>query len=472
MSRKKLLTICIISDLLTALLAWILFFLFRKVVVEKNPDNLLITEVVHNFDFYAGITVVPIFWLAIYFLNGQYRFVFRKTIVGEFSNTFKTVLFGVIILFFTLLLDDVVKNYRNYYFTGSVLFGLHFILTLIPRIAISKIVASYIHAGKIKFNTILIGKGKEAKDLYVELKNKKPTFGNNFLGYINVANAEDLSEEEYLPYLGCLENLPELVKTKEIQEIIIAVSTKDKNDISEILSWLGFSEITVKALPNLHSVLKGRVKITNILGTPLLEIKHELMPVWQQSLKQIIDIAVATIALLTLSPIFIICAIGIKLTSRGPVFFKQERIGKNGKPFKLIKFRSMHVDAEKDGPNLSSQNDQRRTPFGKILRSTKLDEIPNFINVLIGDMSLVGPRPERQFYIDQIVSIAPHYMQLQKIKPGITSLGQVKYGYARNVDEMTKRLRYDILYIENMSLYTDLLIIYYTLTLLFKGRHV
>ena len=212
--------------------------------------------------------------------------------------------------------------------------------------------------------------------------------------------------------------------------------------------------------------------MSNIFGTLLVEIKHEIMPFWQQVLKKIIDFFFACLALTILSPIFIFCAFGIWFTSKGPIFYRQERIGKNGKPFNLLKFRSMYSDAEKDGPNLTKENDHRTTPFGKFLRKTKFDEIPNFLNVIIGDMSLVGPRPERQFFIDKIILVAPQYLQLQKIKPGVTSLGQVKFGYARNVDEMVKRLRFDLLYMENMSISTDLLIMYYTFVLLFKGRHV
>jgi lipopolysaccharide/colanic/teichoic acid biosynthesis glycosyltransferase len=184
------------------------------------------------------------------------------------------------------------------------------------------------------------------------------------------------------------------------------------------------------------------------------------------------DILFAILAITILSPFFVVCAFGIKLTSKGPIFFRQERIGKNGKAFMLYKFRSMYTDAEKDGPNLSSENDNRCTPFGRFLRKIKLDEIPNFLNVLKGDLSIVGPRPERQYFIDQIIKISPNYKQLQKIKPGITSLGQVRYGYARDVDQMVKRLRFDLLYLENMTINTDFLVIYYTVLILFKGRHI
>ena len=194
------------------------------------------------------------------------------------------------------------------------------------------------------------------------------------------------------------------------------------------------------------------------------------MEEWQYSVKRLMDILLSLLALVLLSPVFLVTAIIVKCTSPGPIFYAQERIGYRGKPFKMHKFRSMYVDAEASGPALSSDDDPRITPFGRIMRKYRLDEIPQFYNVLKGTMSLVGPRPERQYFIDKIVERAPEYMLLHKVKPGITSWGQVKYGYAENVDEMVERLRYDLLYLENMSLATDIKILLYTVLIIFQGR--
>ena len=171
-------------------------------------------------------------------------------------------------------------------------------------------------------------------------------------------------------------------------------------------------------------------------------------------------------------PVTIFLVIGVKFSSSGPVLHRQERIGRFGRPFVLLKFRSMYSDAEKNGPELTHKDDERLTRFGKFMRKWKLDEIPNFWNVLKGEMSLVGPRPERQHYVDQIISKAPHYVRLHKVKPGITSWGQVKYGYAENVDEMVIRLKYDLLYMESMSLFVDFQIMISTILILLRGRHV
>jgi lipopolysaccharide/colanic/teichoic acid biosynthesis glycosyltransferase len=168
--------------------------------------------------------------------------------------------------------------------------------------------------------------------------------------------------------------------------------------------------------------------------------------------------------------VYAFTAVMVKLSSPGPVFYSQERIGRFGHPFRIYKFRSMYTDAEKQGPSLSSDHDPRITPWGRFMRKVRLDELPQFWNVIKGDMSIVGPRPERQFFIDQIVQIAPHYRHLHRVRPGLTSLGQVKYGYAETVPQMVERLKFDILYIENMSMAMDFRVLLYTLKIIIEGR--
>jgi exopolysaccharide biosynthesis polyprenyl glycosylphosphotransferase len=254
-----------------------------------------------------------------------------------------------------------------------------------------------------------------------------------------------------------------------VEEVIIAVDSSEHEHMSRIMNELEGTGVRIKVIPDMYDILSGSVKMTSIFGTPLIEVNPEIMPAWQFSLKRIVDISASFIALLLLLPVFVVFALLVKFSSPGPVFFRQERIGKFGRPFTIVKFRSMYCDAERNGPQLSSTSDPRITPFGRWMRKTRMDELPQFWNVLVGDMSLVGPRPERQHFIDEITKVAPHYRHLHKVRPGITSWGQVKFGYAENVEQMVRRLKYDILYIENMSMAVDLKILAYTVLIILKG---
>jgi exopolysaccharide biosynthesis polyprenyl glycosylphosphotransferase len=318
----------------------------------------------------------------------------------------------------------------------------------------------------------MIGSNLQAVDVYRELEDQGESYGNKIIGFVSVQNKEHYQLSDYLPNLGNIQNLVKIINEYKVEEVIIAIETSEHYEISKIINKLGLCDVVIKAIPNMYDILIGKVKMSQLFGTPLIQLSHDLMPVWQTNLKQLFDYLIATISIIITSPLIIFLIIGVRLSSPGPIFYSHERIGKYGKPFRIYKFRSMYVDSEKNGPELSSKNDNRLTNFGRFMRKYRLDEIPNFFNVLKGDMSMVGPRPEREYFIRQIIPKAPHYIHLHKVKPGITSWGQVKYGYAENVDQMIKRLRYDILYIENMSLLVDIKILLHTIITIFKGRGV
>jgi len=471
MNKKRQVAKYLISDLIAAAASWFLFYVFRKEYVEPLKFGYDI-PVEFGERFFLGLSIIPVFWVLIYYFTGYYKDNYRKSRLNDFGQTFLQTLAGVTVIFFLLILDDEINTYRNYYLLYTVLFGIHFTLTLLPRLVYTSITARKIQKKIIGFNTILIGSNMQAVDTYLELENQNFNYGNRILGFVNVQKKDHYQLQDYIRHLGGLSRLEEIINSYKVEEVIIALETSEHKEISKIINKLGPCNVVIKAIPSMYDILTGKVKMSQLFGTPLIQISHDLMPLWQANVKQAIDYTISLLALFISLPLFIFLAAGVKISSPGPIFYSHERIGRYGKSFKILKFRSMYIDAEKNGPELSSKNDSRLTNFGRFMRKYRLDEIPNFINVLKGEMSLVGPRPERQYFIDQIIKKAPHYIHLQKVKPGITSWGQVKYGYAENVDQMIKRLRYDILYIENMSLLVDLKIIFYTVLTIFRGRGV
>lgn len=471
MNKRKQVSKYIISDYFSAAISWSLFYIFRKEYVEPLKFGYDI-PLQFSERYFLGLLIIPVVWILLYYLTGYYKDIYRKSRLNDIGQTFFHSLLGVTFLFFLLILDDVIQSYRNYYLMYAVLFGLHFTITLIPRLIFTSSVISKIQKKVIGFNTLLIGSNEQAVETYQEIESQQHGYGNRIVGFLNVHPKSHYQLEDHIPHLGSLKSLDKVVGKYKIEEVIIALEASEHNEISKIINRLGTCNVIIKAIPSMYDILTGKVKMTQLFGTPLIQISHDLMPVWQLNVKQIFDYVVSFIAMVFSLPLFIFLTVGVKLSSPGPVFYSHERVGKYGKSFKIIKFRSMYQGAEKNGPELSSKNDDRLTNFGRFMRKYRLDEIPNFFNVLKGEMSLVGPRPERQYYIDQIIKKAPHYVHLQKVKPGITSWGQVKYGYAENVEQMIKRLRYDILYIENMSLFVDLKIIFYTILTIFRGRGV
>ncbi len=470
MNKKRQVLKYLFFDFLSAAITWAFFFSFRKYSVNPSVLNNISEYILSDYKFYLGIIVIPIFWITLYTLTGYYRKIYRKSRLKEIIQTFTITLLGTLIIFFALILDDDIVNYTSYLNYYLVLLIFHFLAVYIPRLLITTITIKHIRKGNIGFNTLLIAADEVAIEVLNSLKKHYATSGNRFVGYVSIDGNQVDALKVHLPYLGSIYNLNDIISEKQIEEVVIAIQNGKRKYIEEIIANIDDSNMVIKIMPQIQDILLGSVKMTSIMDEPLIQIFPDFMPEWQAFVKRLMDVIFSLLAIIILSPLMIVLAIGVKRSSKGPVFYKQERVGLKGKLFHIIKFRSMYTDAEANGPQLSSKHDNRITPFGKMMRKTRMDELPQFYNVLMGEMSLVGPRPERQFYVNQIVKVAPHYKLMQKVKPGITSWGQVKYGYAENIDQMVERLKYDLVYIENMSLQMDVKILIHTVLIVFQGR--
>lgn len=451
-------------DLISASSAWLIFLYYRTVYMENGQTFFMNEERIF------GLLSINLLWFIFYLLSGSYSNIYRKSRLKELFQIFIITIIGVTIIFFAVLLDDFIVSYKQYYSSFLALFCIHFGLTSLLRFLLTSYTARKVHKKIMGFNTLIIGDNEKAIQLYHDLENEQKSSGHILKGFVSVENKKQYKLEEHIPHLGDCNQIKNIIEKYQIEDVIIAIESSEHSKIENILNLLENIDVFIKIIPDVYDILSGTVKMNSILGTPLIEINHKLQTPSELLVKNTIDIVLSFVIIIVFSPIYLICAILVKLSSEGPIIYKQKRLGQFGKEFNIYKFRSMYTDAEKHGPQLSSKTDSRVTSWGRIMRKIRLDETPQFFNVLFGDMSFVGPRPERDFFAKQILEIAPHYKHIYKVKPGITSWGMVKYGYAENVDEMLERLKYDVLYIENMSLLIDLKIMIHTILIILEGR--
>ena len=456
----------ILSDFISASVAWLLFNILRYEVfaIDEGADSLL--DYLQYPGVLGGQVVIPLFWLVLYYFSGYYNKPFGKSRLTELFSTFITVLIGTVFVFFALLLDDIPRSIDIYYKLFFGMFGLQFFITYIPRLLITQSGMRKIKNREWAMKVLIIGAGGKA----VRIAHDLYRLGYDICGFV--------SEDERTPVkadrnqvLGTVEDIPVLMEKENVDEIVLAVESKNNKALLGILYSLYRYKRPIKVLADRFNML-SKIQLRTIRGIPLVDVTDNNFSPAEQNIKLFLDKVCSVVALLLLSPLFAYIAWRVKKDSPGPVFFRQERIGYLGQPFWMYKFRTMYVNAEENGPSLSSEDDLRVTPFGRIMRKYRLDELPQFWNVLKGDMSLVGPRPERKYFIDEIVKTAPYYYLLHNVRPGITSVGMVKYGYAASVDKMVERMEYDILYYENMSLTLDLTILIYTVKTVITGKGV
>lgn len=416
--------------------------------------------------------IVYLYWLLLLLFFGHYKTWFTRSRVDEFFSVLKTISIGVFLIF--LMTFDLERDISGPPSLSRVMiisyWGIMVFTVAAGRIFLLTVHRKLLENGVGRRRSVIVGWGKKARDLY-DMVIGAPALGYEIIGFVYQGSYPKNKSYKGVPIKGSLDDLNKIIPQDSVQEVLIAVSRRSEKQLEEVIRQCDGTAVGIKIVPDLYDVIIGQVRTNQIYGFPLIEILPQLMTPWEQAVKRLGDILFSLFVLVGFLPFWLLIAIIIKIDSRGPVLYMQERVGKDGKIYKVAKFRSMVADAEKmTGPVWASKTDTRITRVGKILRKLRLDEIPQLINVLDGHMSLVGPRPERPFFVEKLKKVFPLYARRLRIRPGITGWAQVKGEYDQSLDHVKQKLEYDLFYMENMSLKMDLKILFNTIYVMIRGK--
>lgn len=455
----------VLTDWITANLSFMLFNFLRYFDYSWTNHSLhFAISYIFSTKLLFEQLFIPLFLLAIYWLSGFYNNPFGKSRFNEFLNTAIISAISTILIHLALLTNDQMSDISSNLLQILIIYVIFFTLTFLGRLIVINTQIKHFKSRNWKYTSVVVGNSEKAHTLASKLLKSKAVISFSIEAFFKIPGEKNFNDYAYE-----LDKIADFCRDNKIDQIILSPEKSDEEKILNLVYQLFPIGKPIKLSPDTINFMTSSIKLKDIYGFPLVDLTHSSMSECEKNIKRTIDVAVSFIMLLLLSPLFLYLAIRVKTDSKGPVFYRQERIGLKERPFNIIKFRTMRTDAESNGPQLSTDNDPRVTNSGKIMRKYRLDELPQFWNVLKGEMSIVGPRPERKYFINQIIERAPYYTLLYQTRPGITSWGMVKYGYASKIDEMVERSKYDLLYISNMSILVDFKIMLYTLLTIIEG---
>ena len=460
--RRERLTLLAL-DFVAVNIAFFCYFVLR---VNTKWFDLLILP-----DFWAPMLVICFYWLLVFLFVGLYRSWFALSRFDEISTLFKATFVGIFVLFFLVFIDDANHGVASGSRILIVLYwALIFCFDSFFRLSFRAIQRSLLIKGVGCKNTLIIGTGDYAKKIYSEIT-RHPGLGLRVVGFLEIDDEKTEILVDGNLIVGKIEDFESVLEHYTIKEVVFALEKQHDDFVVDLIARSEGKDLGLKIVPTLYEILSGQARTTQLYGVPLIDINPTIMPEWELKAKRLMDLGAAVLILIVSSPAIIIAAIAIKINSKGPVFYLQERSGLNGKPFRIVKFRSMRQDAEQaTGPVWSQKDDPRITEVGKFIRRVRIDEIPQMWNVLKGEMSLIGPRPERPYFVEKLSEEIPYYKRRLRVRPGVTGWAQVKHKYDENIDDVREKVRFDLFYIENMSLRMDFKIMLRTVLVVLFGK--